>query len=143
MRHTVASFSSSEASANAFHQEKAVAYVESNVANVFYNDEPPEVRAKLAATLSPQAIASVTTPVTVCGWRFVPSTYVFTSQDVAIPITKQRFIVDTIRHAAGPHDVQPFDLPLGEATIDCGHCAPFVSRIDEMLQILLQCAEKT
>jgi hypothetical protein len=33
-------------------------------------------------------------------------------------------------------NLQAFSGPLGEITIDCGHCTPFVSKIDEMIEVL-------
>jgi hypothetical protein len=37
--------------------------------------------------------------------------------------------------------MRAFDGPLGEASIDCGHCAPFVSKVDEMVEILIKCCQ--
>ncbi|KAH8812329.1 Alpha/beta hydrolase fold-1 [Xylogone sp. PMI_703] len=123
--------------------ENGIAYVEPNVVNVFYHDESPEVGAGLVAKLRPQAIASVMSPVTACGWRYIPSTYIFTTKDIALPIATQRFIVENVRQAAKADGsgIQPFDEPLGEASIDCGHCAPFVSKAKEMAEILIRCVQ--
>jgi hypothetical protein len=121
-----------------------VAYFTDNVADVFYHDEPPDVRAMLVSKLRPQAIASVLTPVTACGWQYVPSTYVFTTQDIPVPLTTQKFIVENVRTAGIELETgRVFDGLLGEASIDCGHSAPFVSKVDEMVEILIRCAQAT
>jgi hypothetical protein len=120
-----------------------VAYFTDNAADVFYHDEPPEVRAMLFSKLRPQAIASVMTPATACGWWYVPPTYVFTTQGISVPLTTQKIIVDSVRRTGEVEKggMRAFDGPLGEASIDCGHCAPFVRKVDEMVEILIKCCQ--
>jgi hypothetical protein len=98
------------------------AYFTDNAAGLFYHDEPPEVCAMLFSKLRPQAIASVMTPVMACGWWYVPSTYVFTTQDIPVLLTTQKFIVDSVRRTGEVEKggIRAFDGPLGEAVCEQG-----------------------
>ena len=58
-------------------------------ADVFYNDVSPELTEKSVARVSAHALAAFEQPLTNAGWKAVPSTYVISEQDQAIPLFAQ------------------------------------------------------
>lgn len=59
-------------------------------AHVFYNDVDPELAAEAVARLQPQSLRAFTDPLTAAAWHTVPSTYVITERDNAIPVIAQK-----------------------------------------------------
>ena len=54
-------------------------------AEVFYNDVSPELTARSVPRVSAHSLAAFEQPLTIAGWKAVPSTYVICEQDHAIP----------------------------------------------------------
>jgi len=65
--------------------------VESDVAaQLFYQDADPASASAAAARVTPEHLGTVTAPAGVAGWRGVPTTYVLTERDRALPADAQR-----------------------------------------------------
>lgn len=56
---------------------------------VFYNDLPADEASGFAARLRPQSIRSFTDELAAAAWRSIPTTYVITERDAAIPAAAQ------------------------------------------------------
>ena len=87
---------------------------------VFYNDCPPDVAERAAASLVPQRKAAFTQELRAAAWERVASTYVACERDNAIPPAVQErmaILADTV------------------SRIDAGH-APFLSRPHEVTAII-------
>ena len=52
---------------------------------VLYADCPPDVAAAAGARLTRQSVAAIATPQSAAAWKTVPSTYVVSEQDAAVP----------------------------------------------------------
>lgn len=66
--------------------------------------------------------------VTHCAWREIPSTYIYTSQDMTVPLDYQKSMVDHMQ--AEGQEVQTFEL-------DTGHC-PNLTKTKEVVEIVKQ-----
>jgi hypothetical protein len=100
------------------------------------------MRSHYTSLLGKQPMATSTTPVVYAGWRSVPSTYVYTTQDRPLPLHFQQFMAKRAREAAGQDgsSVRPFEGEMGEVTVDSGH-TPFLSMTEKMGDILIRAAE--
>ena len=95
-------------------------YLPGDPKRVFYNDCPPDVAERAAASLVPQRKAAFTQELRAAAWERVPSTYVACERDNAIPPAVQErmaILADTV------------------SRIDAGH-APFLSRPHEVTAII-------
>jgi pimeloyl-ACP methyl ester carboxylesterase len=90
----------------------------------FYADCAPGLSAWATARLRPQSQAVLGPPVTAASWRSIPSTYVVTTQDQALPPDFQRMFAaqaDEVREFASSH-------------------SPFLSRPDDLAELLISVA---
>ena len=94
--------------------ENGVVYFYDNTDDVYYHGEPPEACIMLFSKLGPQSIASVMDPIRVCGWWYVPWTYVFVARPCGA------------LHGAEIHDRQRPE-----------------SGMEELIDILIKCAQGT
>ena len=112
-------------------------------ADVFYHDMPEQLVTQYAGLLGKQPAATFSTPVAHAGWRNVPSTYVYTTQDRPCPRAYQQFMVKRAQEVAGQDaggSVRPFEGELGEVVVDAGH-TPFLSMTETMGGILIRAAD--
>ncbi|KAL8735364.1 MAG: hypothetical protein Q9166_000909 [cf. Caloplaca sp. 2 TL-2023] len=70
--------------------------------------------------------------VTQCAWREIPTTYIYTSQDMTVPLDYQKSMVDRMK--AEGQKVQTFEL-------STGHC-PNLTRTEEMVDIVNEVVAK-
>ncbi|WP_138731559.1 alpha/beta fold hydrolase [Modestobacter excelsi] len=89
-------------------------------AEVFYNDVSPELTARSVARVSAHSLAAFDQPLTNAGWKSVPSTYVISEQDQAIPV----FAQEAMAQRAGE-----------VLRMDTGH-SPFLSQPGELAGLL-------
>lgn len=110
--------------------------------DVLYHDLPEALISTYARLLGKQPTATFNTPVAHAGWRSVPSTYVYTTQDRSLPLAYQRFMAKRAKEVAGKEgsSVKPFDGEIGEVSVDSGH-TPFLSMTDKMGDILIRAAD--
>ncbi|KAJ9151765.1 hypothetical protein NKR23_g2924 [Pleurostoma richardsiae] len=106
----------------------------------FYHDVPEAERAKYGAMLGKHPISCFRTAVTMPGWGEVPSTYIYTTLDRALPLVYQKFMVKKVKDAAKEGDTRPFEGELGEFTLESGH-SPFLSQIEGLGSILIATTE--
>jgi hypothetical protein len=110
-------------------------------ADVFYHDVPKTLISQYAPLLGKQPTATFGTPVVHAGWRSVPSTYVYTTQDRPLPLPYQQFMAKRAQEVAGQDGgVKPFEGGLGEISLDAGH-TPFLSMTEKVGEILVRLAE--
>ncbi|KAI4263040.1 MAG: hypothetical protein L6R42_001799 [Xanthoria sp. 1 TBL-2021] len=64
--------------------------------------------------------------VTRCAWREIPTSYIYTSQDMTVPLDYQKSMVDHMK--AEGQEVQTFEL-------DTGHC-PNLTKTKEVVEIV-------
>ncbi|EJU03157.1 alpha/beta-hydrolase [Dacryopinax primogenitus] len=67
--------------------------------DVWYQDLSPEEQSRWAALLKPQCTVTFTSPVLHPGWKEIPSTYLITQQDKAVPPWIQEEMVVSARRA--------------------------------------------
>ncbi|KAK3896992.1 hypothetical protein C8A05DRAFT_48207 [Staphylotrichum tortipilum] len=109
--------------------------------DTFYHDVPEPLVSQYAPLLGKQPAATFATPVGYAGWRRVPSTFVYTTHDRPLPLVYQQFIGRRAQEVANQHGcVRPFEGAMGEVYMDSGH-TPFLSRMQEMGDILIRAAE--
>ncbi|KAL8668534.1 MAG: hypothetical protein Q9168_006838 [Polycauliona sp. 1 TL-2023] len=63
---------------------------------------------------------------TQCAWREIPTSYIYTNQDMTVPLEYQKSMVDRLK--AEGRDVQTFEL-------DTGHC-PNLTKTRELVEII-------
>ena len=68
---------------------------------IFYGDLTPEVTAEAVAKLKPHSYQSMHSPLTYAAWKHVPSTYIYCTQDAAIPIAVQKMMVEQTAKGTG------------------------------------------
>lgn len=114
-----------------------------NATEYFYEDMTKDSAASAQSLLKPHAAAAFTfSKVTVAGWRFVPSTYVYTKNDKAFAVNLQEFMARRAQQEGGKDsDVNPFSGPLGEVYIDVSHCALAMDRAEEFSNVIRSIAE--
>jgi pimeloyl-ACP methyl ester carboxylesterase len=86
----------------------------------FFHDVEPEVAARAGASLRQQSISSFEQPLTRAAWRTIPSSYVVTTEDAAIPAYLQRQMAqrcESVHEMATSH-------------------SPFLSRTDDLADLL-------
>ena len=110
--------------------------------DVFYHDVPKPLASQYARVLGKQPTVTFNTPVVHAGWRSVPSTYIYTTQDRSLPLGYQQFIAKRAKEVASQDgaSVKPFDGDIGEVALDSGH-TPFLSMTEKMGEILIKAAE--
>ena len=111
--------------------------------DVFYHDVPEPLVTQYAGLLGKQPVATFSTPVVNAGWRSVPSTYVYTTQDRPLPLAYQQFMVKRAQEVAGQDaggSVRPFEGELGEVHVDAGH-TPFLSMTVTIGEVLIRAAK--
>jgi pimeloyl-ACP methyl ester carboxylesterase len=84
----------------------SVAFVEGFAGPVLYSDCTRDDVRLAASRLVLHSAAAITTPVTHCSWRTIPSTYVVCSEDRTIPPDMQRVVAanaTTVRTLAASH----------------------------------------
>lgn len=91
--------------------------------HIFYNDVSPEKAEKLVQQLKPQSYQVMHSPLTYAAWKEVPSTYLYTLRDNAIPLNIQKSMVE--QTAAGVH--------IRTDEVDAGH-SPFLTKPREVAQ---------
>jgi hypothetical protein len=110
-------------------------------ADVFYHDVSGTLAVEYGRLLGKQPAATFSTPVAHAGWRSIPSTYVYTTEDRSLPLVYQRYMAKRAQEVAGHEGkVQPFEGDMGEIDIPSGH-TPFLSMTDKMGEILIRAAE--
>jgi hypothetical protein len=87
----------------------------------FYADVDPAVAKRSAARLRPQSTASFRSPVSGAGWHHLPSTYVITEQDRALPLPAAQ--EQMASHASRAY------------RIDTSH-SPFLSQANELVDLI-------
>ncbi len=108
----------------------------------FYHDVPEPLFSQYTHLLGKQPAATFATPVVYAGWRSVPSTYVYTTQDRPLPLPTQQFMVKRVQVAGQDGGVRPFQGAMGELSLDSGH-TPFLSMTEKIGDILIRAAETT
>lgn len=101
--------------------EAAGSHLAQNTEEALYGDCPPDVAAAAAARLTPQSVAAIATPQTVAAWEELPSTYVVSELDRAVPPPVQESMsthAGTVVHLAASH-------------------SPFLSRPREVADVML------
>lgn len=99
-----------------------------NSGDVFYNDLSPAEQERHTAALEPHAYPVFSEKTSWMPCEEVPCSYVFCTLDKAIPIEKQRAMVE----ASG--------VKFAEVVIEAGH-SPFLSRVDELVEGIVRIAE--
>ena len=109
-----------------------------NATDYFYHDMTGENATRAQSLLKGHSAASFTaSEVTVAGWRFVPSTYVYTNNDKAMAVNFQEAMAKRAQNQDVPEGgVKAFDGPLGEVYIDVGHCALVMDRAEEFSKVI-------
>jgi pimeloyl-ACP methyl ester carboxylesterase len=91
----------------------------------FFHDVDADAAARAAAGMRLQSVASFRQPLTTAAWRTIPSTYVVTTDDAAIPVELQR--------GMAARSTRVHELP--------GSHSPFLSRPAELADLLrAECA---
>lgn len=110
--------------------------------DIFYHDVPESLASQYARVLGKQPMATFTTPVAHAGWRSVPSTYIYTTQDRSLPLAYQQFMAKRAKELASQDggSVKPFEGEIGEVSLPSGH-TPFLSMTEKMGEILIRAAE--
>ncbi|KAF2161519.1 hypothetical protein M409DRAFT_69642 [Zasmidium cellare ATCC 36951] len=96
---------------------------------IFYNDVADNTTEEMIRALRPQSYQVMHTPVTYAAWKHIPSTYIYTTQDAAIPLQIQQMMVETV--AKG--------YPINTDTVDAGH-SPFLSKPKETAEAIRRAA---
>jgi pimeloyl-ACP methyl ester carboxylesterase len=65
--------------------EQAGSHIATRTEETLYADCPPDVAAAAGARLTRQSVAAIATPQSAAAWKTVPSTYVVSEQDRAVP----------------------------------------------------------
>ncbi|PYH28217.1 alpha/beta hydrolase [Aspergillus neoniger CBS 115656] len=96
--------------------------------DIFYNDLPKEMADHWKSRLLKQSAASFIDHVNVyAGWMDVPISYIFTTQDRAIPIENQKAMVDAAKKAGAL---------ITSESLEAGH-SPFLSRVEETVDLIV------
>lgn len=98
----------------------------------FYNDVPKDVQDKWAARLKPHSFGVFSSPQTYEAWRDVPSSYIYCTQDNAIPITDQKMMVEKTAQGV---DIKTVEL-------DASH-SPFLSMPETLAKTIIGLVEGT
>jgi pimeloyl-ACP methyl ester carboxylesterase len=98
-------------------------------AQVFYNDLPEAEQEAAVAKLLPFSYQVFHSPVTYAAWRDVPSTYLYCTQDAAIPLQIQELMV------TGTAQGVPFRTEI----VDAGH-SPFMGKPTEVVEAIKRAA---
>ncbi|KAG8159954.1 hypothetical protein KVR01_010591 [Diaporthe batatas] len=104
-------------------------YTMKNTASLIYQDLPPEEASYWASKTIDQSYAVQTTPITRAAYKYIPSTYVMTEDDHAVPLQYQEMFaaatgaeVKTISSGHSPQLSKPEELAdLIEASAEMGH----------------------
>ncbi|KAK4496457.1 hypothetical protein PRZ48_012437 [Zasmidium cellare] len=96
---------------------------------IFYNDVEGKTTKEMISQLKPQSYQVMHTAVTYAAWKHIPSTYIYTTQDAAIPLPIQQMMVETV--AKG--------YPVSTQTVDAGH-SPFLSKPKETAEAIRRAA---
>ena len=103
---------------------------------VMCHDVSEPMRIQWGNTIRKHAAATLLTPIMDPGWRYVPTTYVYTSLDRAIYLKTQQWLVQRIRETGlQQFGSKAFNGEAGEFMIESGHM-PFLSRVDELANVL-------
>ena len=110
-------------------------------ADVLYHDVPEPLFSQYASLLGKQPAATFSSPVVYAGWRDVPSTYIYATQDRQMPLAYQKFMVKRAQEVARQDgSVMPFEGEIGELYLDSGH-TPFLSMTQKLGEVLIRAAE--
>lgn len=111
-----------------------------------YDGLPEEEQRKQLKATSTQPIAPTLEPIKHAGWRYIPSTAVYATKDKPMPLQYAEFMVKRAQNEeAREGGVRAFSGELGEAYMDCGHCAMFFleDKVKELGKILVAAAEES
>ncbi|KAK4494637.1 hypothetical protein PRZ48_013993 [Zasmidium cellare] len=97
--------------------------------HTFYNDLPADEAQAAAAHLKPHSYQVTHSKLTYAAWRYVPSTYLYCTEDNAILLEVQKLMVEEF--AKG--------VEIRTETIRAGH-SPFLSRPDAMTMAIRRAA---
>ncbi|KAF1348406.1 alpha/beta-hydrolase [Lizonia empirigonia] len=100
-----------------------------NSGEIFYNDLPPADQQRHTAALEAHSYPVFSQKTSWMPCQELPCTYVFCTRDNAIPIARQRAMVE----ASG--------VRFGEVVIEAGH-SPFLSTVDELVDGIVGVAER-
>lgn len=113
----------------------------------FYGDElPPTEQEKHFRSLSTNPIAPFFEKVRYAAWKLIPSTYIYSTVDKAVPYAMMKHMVERAREdvsAEGWDSGLVFGDELGEFHVDAAHSAIFLApeRVVQLGGILVQVAE--
>ncbi|KAI9725577.1 MAG: hypothetical protein M1828_003065 [Chrysothrix sp. TS-e1954] len=94
--------------------------------DAFYHDLPEKEARMWAEKLEMMDVSRFGTAVTNTCWDVnIPKTYVFTTQDRALPLTAQKHMFEAVQ-----------DESWDTKSLNCGH-SPFLSRVDELVEVLI------
>ncbi|KAI9723534.1 MAG: hypothetical protein M1828_004130 [Chrysothrix sp. TS-e1954] len=99
-----------------------------NPRSLFYNDLDQEVAMRYADMLVPHSVQGFTVQVTGTPWKNTPTSYVYCSEDNAIPLAWQQKQVKAAKQQGS--DIQEFHLKSGHS--------PYLSKTEEVSTILQQ-----
>ena len=100
-----------------------------NAVEAFYNDVPAEESAKWTALLRLQSIGAYTTKSTSAAYMVIPSFYLYTTDDRAIPIDRQKSLVNGAINKGAKITAE---------TMESAH-SPWLSHLDETSKYLRRC----
>lgn len=98
--------------------------------HMFYNDLPDDLIKSCVAELKPFSYQAMNSPVNAASWKVISSTYLYTLQDNALPMSVQKMMVEETAAGAG----------IRTEVIDASH-SPFHSKPDETAAAIQRAAE--
>lgn len=111
-----------------------------------YDGLPEEEQRKQLDLTSTHPLATFMTTHKRAGWRYIPSTSVYATKDLPLPMPFVEFMVKRAqKEEAREGGVRAFTGELGEVYMDCGHCAMFLApeKVEELGKILVAAAEES
>jgi pimeloyl-ACP methyl ester carboxylesterase len=96
---------------------------------IFYNDCDPGQVSSAVAALKPHSYQTLFSPCTYAAWRDVPSTYLYCTQDAAIPLAVQKQMVEETAKGTG----------MKTELVDASH-SPFISQPEALARTIRRAA---
>lgn len=94
----------------------------------FYNDMTPAAVAAATAELKPHSLSAHRARLTYAGWKTVPTTYIYCTEDQAVVFPFQKYMVEEV---AKGYDFRT-------KTLEGSSHSPFYSRPEELVKVMLE-----